>query len=292
MDTHTFSNRADGPVVVGTDGSAGAAPAVMWAAEEASARSRPLHIVHATDVHGWGGGMNADVIRLILDAAPDLVEKAAEQATGRFPELRATTTVSQDSATASLLQAAGNDGTVVVGSRGLGGFSALLLGSVGLSVVAHAQVPVVVVRNAERPSTGVVVVGVQDEADHDAVRFAAQTAGHRKASLRLLSAWSFVQYVESMAPMVQAVWEAAEAEASVSTRIIGSVRKEFPDLSVTADVARGASPAGALVEASSHADLLVVGTHKPTHPLGTALGRVTHAVLHHAHCPVAVIPRG
>ncbi|MEU4849133.1 universal stress protein [Streptomyces gilvosporeus] len=290
METHTFSNGADGPVVVGTDGSAGAAPAVLWAAEEAAARNRPLHIVHATGIDDWGGGLSSDAVRLILDAAPGLVDQAAKQATDRVPDLQVTTAVSQDSATVSLLQAAGEDGTIVVGSRGLGGFSALLLGSVGLRTAARAQGPVVVVRGAEQPSTGSVVAGVRDERDLDAVRFAATTAGHRKASLRLLSAWTYSQYAESMVPMVEAVREVAEAAATASARIVDSVREEFPDLSVTDDVVRVPSPAGALVEASAHADLLVVA-RKPRQPVGAALGRVTHAVLHHAHCPVAVIPR-
>ncbi|GAU69809.1 hypothetical protein SSP35_14_01430 [Streptomyces sp. NBRC 110611] len=291
MDTLPVSSSADGPVVVGTDGSAGAAPAVLWAAEEAAARHQPLHIVNGTNIDGWGGAMVPDAVRLILDRAQGLVDEAAKQATDRVPDLRVTTAVSRAGATASLLHAAGEDGTIVVGSRGLGGFSALQLGSVGLKVAARAQGPVVVVRGAERPSTGVVLVGVQDEEDLVAVRFAAVIAGRRKASLRLLSAWTFVQYLESTVPMVRSVREAAEAKASASTRIIGSVREEFPDLKVTDDVVQVPSPAGALVEASAHAGLLVVGGHKPTRPVGAPLGRVTHAVLHHAQCPVAVIPR-
>ncbi|WP_420709209.1 universal stress protein [Streptomyces sp. AS58] len=52
------------------------------------------------------------------------------------------------------------------------------------------------------------------------------------------------------------------------------------------------SPSGELVEASLHADLVGVGAHRPAHRVGRALGRVTHALLQHVLCPVAVVPRG
>ncbi|MFF4948782.1 universal stress protein [Streptomyces chattanoogensis] len=282
---------ADGPVVVGTDGSAEAAPAVLWAAEEAAARNQTLHIVHGTNIGGWGGELVPEAAQPIFDASSDLVDEAAKQATHRVPDLAVTTAVTRDSAARSLLDAAGEDGTIVVGSRGLGGFSALLLGSVGLKVAARAEGPVVVVRGPEQPAKGVVLVGVQDDEDLPVVRFAATTAARRKASLRLLSAWTLVQYLESTAPMFQAVREVAEAAATASSRIVGAVREEFPDLTVSDDAVQVPSPAGALVEASEHADLLVVGARKHPHAPGTSLGRVTHAVLHHAHCPVAVVPR-
>ncbi|WP_181690471.1 universal stress protein [Streptomyces sp. NBRC 110611] len=147
------------------------------------------------------------------------------------------------------------------------------------------------VQSSEQPAKGVVLVGVRDEDDLPAVRFAATLAGRRKASLRLLSAWTLLRYLESAAPVVQAVREVAEAAAAASTRILGEVREEFPDLTVGDDVVQVPSPAGALVEASGHADLLVVGARKHPHAPGTSLGRVAHAMLHHAHCPVAVFPR-
>jgi nucleotide-binding universal stress UspA family protein len=277
-------------VVVGTDGSEGAARAVVWAAEEAALRSRPLHIVHGTGIDPWGGHLSADTVQLILRTARGPVDDAAELARSRTPDLLVTTTVGKDSATGSLLRAAGEDGTIVVGSRGLGGFSSLLLGSVGLKVAGHASGPVVVVRGTVRPPAGVVLSAVRDEADLDAVRYAARSADRRKASLRLLSAWTLFQYAGSMVPMVDSVRAVAEEQASASTRIAKALHEEFPDLLLSEGVVKVPSPAGALVEASAHADLLVVGGHRPAHQVGASLGRVTHAVLHHAHCPVAVIP--
>lgn len=70
------------------------------------------------------------------------------------------------------------------------------------------------------------------------------------------------------------------------------IREEFPELTVSEESDKAVSVAGALVDASRHADLLVMGGRRAPHVLTPALGRVTHAVLHHAHCPVELIPRG
>ncbi|WP_327315796.1 universal stress protein [Streptomyces sp. NBC_01235] len=293
---------SEGPVVVGTDGSAAAARAVRWAAQEAAFRHQPLHIVCAVDLD-LAERLSAETTRRVREAARSLLGEAAAAASGRAPGLAVSTEIGREPAADSLLRAAASEApqapggtaaeaTIVVGSRGLGGFSALLLGSVGLTVAGQARCPVVVVRGTERPSSGVVVAGVRDEEDLEAVRFAGEAARRRKASLRLLSTWTYLQYVGSMAPMADVVRVAVEAEAAASTRMLGAVREEFPDLKVTEEVARVPSPAGELVAESLRADLVVVGARRRAHHTGRALGRVTHALLQHAHCPVAVVPRG
>ncbi|MFH8773686.1 universal stress protein [Streptomyces sp. NPDC017958] len=286
------------PVVVGTDGSAGAARAVLWAAQEAALRHQPLHIVCAVDLD-LAERLSADTARRVREAAQSLLAEAAAAASDRAPDLAITTEVGREPVADSLLRAASAVPhaehaavTIVVGSRGMGGFSTLLLGSVVPTLAGHARCPVVVVRGTEPPSSRVIVVGVRDESDLQAVRFAGETARRRKASLLLLSARTCFEYVRTMAPMADAVRRSVEAEAAASTRVLGSVQEEFPDLEVTEEVVRALSPAGVLVAASLTADLVVVGARGPAHHVGRALGRVTHAVLQHAHCPVAVVPRG
>jgi nucleotide-binding universal stress UspA family protein len=292
---------SEGPVVVGTDGSAGAARAVLWATQEAALRHQPLHIVCAVGLD-LAERLSDETARRVREAARSLLAEAEAAASGRAPGLAVSTEVGREPAADSLLRAAASTApqapgvstaavTIVVGSRGLGGFSTLLLGSVGLTVAGQARCPVVVVRGTKQPSNGVVVVGVRDEGDLEAVRFAAETARRRKASLRLLSTWTYLQYIATMAPMADAVRVTVETGAAASTRFLGSVREEFPDLEVTEEVVRVPSPAGELVAASMRADLVVVGARRPAHHVGRALGRVTHAVLQHAHCPVAVVPR-
>ncbi|WP_406481141.1 universal stress protein [Streptomyces sp. NBC_01615] len=282
-----------GPVVVGTDGSENAALAVRWAAVEAAARRALLHIVHATALDTWGGHRPDHAAQLVLDAGQDILDEAVARASDQVPGPRVTATLSRDSAPRALLGEAGANGMVVVGSRGLGGFSALLLGSVGLRVAARATVPLVVVRGAPEPvTTGVVLAAVRDERDLDAVRFAAEAADRRKASLRVLSTYAFYQYAGSMVPLLDDLTEIAEEQARAISRLLGPLRDEFRGLTVTVDVVRAPSAAGALVDASAHADLLVIGARRPAHAIGAPLGLVAHAVLHHAHCPVAMVPCG
>ncbi|WRZ88886.1 universal stress protein [Streptomyces sp. NBC_01007] len=283
-----------GPIVVGADGSEGAAPAVRWAAAEAASRGVPLRIVCATGLNTWGAELAPEsVVRRVYDIGLETVEHAAALAEDQAPGIRVTSKVSRDAAASALLSEAGDNSLTVVGSRGAGGFSALLLGSVGLRVAACATAPVVVVRSpAGHVTTGVVLVAVRDERDLDVMRFAAETADRHKASLRVLSAYTYYQYAGSMVPMLDDLTEVAEEQASSIARLVAPVRDEFPNLTVTSELVRTRSPAGALVDASAHADLVVVGARRLTHTLGTPLGRVVHAVLHHAHCPVVVVPYG
>ncbi|WP_371642317.1 universal stress protein [Streptomyces mirabilis] len=280
-----------GPIVVGADGSDTGARAVRWAAVEAAARGADLHIVHATALDAPGGHRPDYAARLVREAGQDILDEAVVQAVGQVPGLGVTSTLSRDSAARALLGEAGSDGMIVVGSRGLGGFAALLLGSVGLRVAACATVPLVVVRGEHEPvPTGVVVAAVRNERDLDAARFAARAAGRRKASLRVWSAYTFYQYAGSMVPMLDDVTEIAEEQASATARLVAPLRDEFPTLTVTVDVVRAPSVAGALVDVSAHADLLVLGARRPEHTIGAPLGHVAHAVLHHAYCPVAMVP--
>jgi nucleotide-binding universal stress UspA family protein len=283
-----------GPVVVGADGSEGAATAVRWAALEAACRGAPLHIVCATELDTLAADVPSESLaRRVLDAASATVESAVAVAEGEAPGIRVVPVVSRGAAAQTLLEAAGGNGLVVVGTRGSGGFSALLVGSVGLSAAAYATGPVVVVRGErDHVTTGVVLVAVRDERDLGALRFAAQTAVRHKASLRVLSTYAYYQYAGSMVPVLGDLTEVAEEQSSYANRLMAPVRDEFPGLTVTSDLVRAHSTAGALVDASAHADLVVVGARRAEHVPGARLGHVVHAVLHHAHCPVAVVPHG
>ncbi|MGW7369811.1 universal stress protein [Streptomyces sp. NPDC054841] len=293
MENSTTGASEFGTVVVGVDGSSHAAAAALWAAAEADRCAQSLHIVYATDTDSRGLYVLPEIIERIRDEGRELLQDTAARVTERFPGLRVTTELSRREPVATLHTAAGVHGTIVVGSRGLGGFSALLLGSVGLRVAAGARVPVVVVREAEeRAETGVVLAAVRDEVDLDCARLAARSAEMRKASLRLLSIWNLLEQVRNEDDLLldhvdELVRRRQHAVGDVADRI----REEFPGLPVTAHIDREASVAGALVEASRDADLLVMGGRRPPSVLGATLGWATHAVLHHAHCPVELVPR-
>ncbi|MET8509362.1 universal stress protein [Streptomyces sp. NPDC004787] len=78
--------------------------------------------------------------------------------------------------------------------------------------------------------------------------------------------------------------------APVPDDLADRIRAAHPGLVVTAHAESGGGAAGILIEASRGADLLVAGRGRRTLGLGRALGRVAHALIHHAHCPVEIVP--
>lgn len=139
-------------VVVGPDGSAESRLALEWAVAEARLRDGEVRAVTAWDFPAVAVGMEG----LIRD--PDVFPQAArhirKQALGRVEsgDVAVTGEVVQGNAVSVLLRAAADADLLVVGSRGLGGFTGLLLGSVSTQLVHHAPCPVLVVRT--RPVAG------------------------------------------------------------------------------------------------------------------------------------------
>ncbi|KOY56962.1 universal stress protein UspA [Streptomyces sp. XY332] len=281
-------------VVVGVDGSQPARVAALWAAKEAERRDRPLHIVYGADIDGRALYLSAETIERVRVNGRALLDDTAKAVSAEYPGLTVTTEFSRAGAVDSLHRAGGLHGTVVVGNRGLGGFNSLMLGSVGLDVAAAAMTPLIVVRGVDgTEETGTVLAAIRDEHDLLIARYAAKEAELHKAPLRLLHVWNVLQSVGEVVSMLDGVDEIASGHAEALQAVTDVVRDEFPDLEVQADAEKSISVAGVLVEASRHADLLVMGGRRVPGPLGLApnLGMATHSLLHHAHCPVLLIPR-
>ncbi|MFD7558711.1 universal stress protein [Streptomyces sp. NPDC059835] len=281
-------------VVVGVDGSDAARAAALWAAGEAVRRDRPLHVVHGADTEGRALYLSAKTIERVRVAGRKLLDDTAKAVAAAYPGLRVTTEFSRAGAVTTLHRTGGLHGTVVVGHRGLGGFQSLMLGSVGLGIAAIAENPVIVVRGIDdAEERGSVLAAVRDEHDLVCARYAAQEARLRKASLRLLHVWNMLDSVGNVVTMLDGVDEIAGGREGTLGALTEKIRDAFPGLEVQGDAEKSSSIAGALVEASHRADLLVMGGRRAPTPLGLGrnLGRVTHGVLHHAHCPVLLIPR-
>lgn len=282
-----------GAVVVGVDASPHARTAALWAAAEAELRGQSLGIVHAADIEGRSVLTSAETLQALWDTARDVLDETARAVREKFPDLVVTEELSRGDAVAGLRAAAGARGTIVVGSRGLGGFAALTLGSVGLGVAARTEVPVVVVRGeTDRPTTGVVTAAVHGTSDLDWLLIAAAEAQVRKASLRLLNVTNVLGYVGRFTTMLDSMGEITEEKVHETAAVADRVRKLYPDLTVTHDVETGTSVPGILVEATTLTDLLVMGARNRVLGSGAALGRVPHALLHHGHCPVQIVPPG
>ncbi|MFE1953131.1 universal stress protein [Streptomyces sp. NPDC059524] len=291
MDSEDRVKPRLGDVVAGVDGSPSARAAALWAAAEAVRRERPLHLVHAADTDRRALYTDADTLQDVREAGRDLLIDIAEAVAAEHPGLVVTRELSRQEPVAALRAAAGRGGTVVVGSRGLGGFAALLLGSVGLGVAARAEGPVVVVRGAEdRPRHGSVTAAVHDAEDLDWLPLAAAEAEARKSVLRLVSVWNVFAHVGEVATMLDDLDGTARKRVHAMKDLADAVRAVYPDLVVGHHVETGTSTPGILMQASDHTDLIVMGRGGRRLGVGPALGRVAHALIHHAHCPVQIVP--
>ena len=142
----------DGPVVVGIDDSPVSEAAIKEAFRQASLRSVPLVAVHTwtpLDVdalHGYGIDPD-EVTRMSQDAVEALAERLAGFASD-FPDVTIERKVIPEDPAKAVLDAAGDKASlIVVGSRGRGGFTGLLLGSTSQKVLREANAPVMVVRS-------------------------------------------------------------------------------------------------------------------------------------------------
>ncbi|WP_370415916.1 universal stress protein [Streptomyces fradiae] len=280
-----------GNVVVGVDGSPSARMAVLWAAAEADRRGRTLHLVHAADTDRRALFADAETIQAVREAGRDLLTETVSTVHERFPDLAVTKELSRQEPVAGLWAAAGHRGTIVVGNRGLGGFSTLLLGSVGMGVAARAEVPVIVVRgDGDRPESGSVTAAVHGASDVSWLLVAAAEADARKAVLRLVSVWNVLTHVGSVATMLDDLDEIARQRVHEIKALADRVSDFYPGLDVSHHVETGTSTPGNLVEATAHTDLLVMGREHRVLGAAPSLGRVAHVLLHHAHCPVEIVP--
>lgn len=202
--------------------------------------------------------------------------------------------VHEDAASA-LVGKGRNAFALVLGSRGLGDLAGLLLGSVSLAVAAHADCPVVVVRGGLEHRSGrfgSVVVGVEDgQGSGTAVDFAFREAHVRKCRLVAVHAWSVP--VGNPGPpgfSGYALQATGRPPAQVLADALRSPAERYQDVPVSSEVVEGPARR-VLLEAASGADLLVVGARRRHGHVGLQLGLVNHAVLHHAPCPIAVVPQ-
>jgi nucleotide-binding universal stress UspA family protein len=137
-------------IVVGVEGSPDSLRALDWAAEAARLRSAPLRIVHAYHVAGGPG-----TAALLDERAQAMLDAAVDRATALAPGIDVTAEVARgESAAQALIGRTNGAALLVVGSRGLGGFPGLLMGSVAEQCLRHASCPVVVVREPRPGRTG------------------------------------------------------------------------------------------------------------------------------------------
>lgn len=142
-------------ILVGVDGSEQSSAALGWAATEARLRNTRLRVVHAWQVPTLMVEVPLPEDVYTPEAAQKEVEEQVRTVLGEEPGLPIDVVVREDWPARSIIDEASGAEMVVVGSRGRGGVSGLLLGSVSAQVAHHAPCPVVIVRPpAEPPAEG------------------------------------------------------------------------------------------------------------------------------------------
>ncbi|MFD8193804.1 universal stress protein [Streptomyces wuyuanensis] len=283
-----------GTITVGLDGTDHASAAAAWAAEEAERRGSSLRLVHA-----WVW-RPTDVVYVGDRAAEEgwlrnMLDEARSRVVGRHPALDVTTELLVDDPVPALLAEAARADMLVLGSRGYGTLTGYLIGSVSLKVLRQTAGPVVMVGvpdSSTLQQDAEVVVGVEPGQIGDSVlEFAFSAAAERGATLRAVHAWS-VPTVLAWSPGSLYLVDEANGLDRINRDVLADTlrpwRDKYPQVEVIEHFEIG-SASEVLLSNSARAGLVVVG--RRSHEAGLRrLGPVTHAVLHHATAPVAVVP--
>ena len=289
-------------ILVGVDGSEGSDRALRWAVRTAVAWRASLQVIgvyanaHTTVAAPLYGVVSGDAV--LRQATEQVVLEAARQVAELAPDLSTTVCAVPGRPAAELAERARDATMIVVGSRELKAIGSAVLGSVSCRVVTKSAVPVIVVRGADtdagaidssgrwRPA-GAVVAGIDVGCNPDAVlRFSFEHASRVGVDLSLVTCAHLPEYIPEYwgpPPDPRTKVEIQQAEA------LAGWRQEYPDVPVSSWVVAAHAIEGLLEESAGQA-LLVVGARTHHAVLGSLLGSVSQGVLHHAHCPVAVIP--
>jgi nucleotide-binding universal stress UspA family protein len=281
------------PVVVGVDGSESALHAVRWAAEEAVRRGLPLRLVHvySTPVGLPGGLIEPAVVGDALrEQGRRWLEEARQEVAAVSDDLHPSQVLAAASIVPILVKESRTASLLVLGTRGLGGFAGLLIGSTAVLLAGRAECPMVVVRGEESVH-GPVVVGVDGlPTSEAAVAFAFAHASRHDADLIAVHALADpVAETLLLGHSEPPDFEPAQQRAheTLAERLAGWQEK-YPDVHVTRDVVRD-HPSAALLRHAEGARLVVVGTRGRGGFSGLVLGSTGQHLLHHAPCPVAVV---
>ncbi|WP_371797353.1 universal stress protein [Streptomyces sp. NBC_01718] len=287
---------AELPVIAAVDGSWRSYEALEWAARDAVRRGLPLTIVHVRPLNR----------RTSQEAQRREAEELLAEAVGRVaqvaPTLHTSTLAPMDFPAAALTALSEHASLLVLGSRGLGGFRSLLIGSNSLTTASMARCPVVVVHSGRAEEEGAeaaeaaegtfsdIVAGVAaDESSEAVLDFAFEAATTRPgARLRIVHGWTMFSSMLSGGPVFDRDAAAGAAERTLAELTAGRPEK-YPQVEVVQEPVHG-SASHTLVTASATAALTVIGRRKGGEELGFGLSPVAQTTLTHALGPVAVVP--
>jgi nucleotide-binding universal stress UspA family protein len=287
-------------VTVGVDGSEESLRAVEWAALEARRHAWPLRIVSAPAVmprmHAYHASP-AEIATALRGISARALDAAIIRSEEVAPGLPIDTGLLSGPPAVAVADSGADASMLVVGARGAGGFAAMILGSVSRYVAAWASCPVVVVREETTAVHREIAVGVRDPEDvTGTLAFAFEEAALRGADLVAVHTWYWLPTALPPSGPAGALLppDPAQISAEAARHLAAALEQwhgKYPEVRVRQDIVRG-HPARVLASYSARADLVVIGRHGHPAGPGPGIGSIQHAVLDHAHGPVAVVPSG
>jgi len=293
---HNGSSRIRG-VVVGFDGSPAAEVAADWGADAAAAHGLPLTLLTARP------DATAPVVTLGDEKSTDVIEpwlathlqSALDRITQAHPTLEVSSIIHPESPVDGLLMASVSADMIAIGSRGLGGFEGLLVGSTAMNVTPYAECPVVVLyvpdeltiaARAEARHPDSIVVGF--DGSHFAERalvFALQHAHVTGLDVVVVSVTAGPG-IEPPQPVTDFAELPEDAQEDLARA--AEIADDYPDVTISFLHTVG-RPAGVLIHEASGAKLAVIGSRGRGGFAQLLLGSVGLQMLIHAECPVALV---
>lgn len=294
-----MTSRGSQPIAVGIDGSPASFQALRWATKEASYRQVPVRAVHG-DVSTMSYVADMPVVsypdtyhHAVQRQVEQWLHKAVDIVGVEAPDVKVDTATRTGSARTVLIDESKTAQLVAVGSRGLGGFGGMLLGSVAVALCRHGHCPVAVLRGPDHGAAlaeGPVVAGVDGsrEGEH-ALRWAFEAASTRSVDLVAVHAWHDLVGGELWTrPQADDPRGAVHAdEERLLAETLAGWQEDYPDVAVRQVVAYG-KPHRILLEHASHAQLMVLGARGRGGFAGLLLGSTSQVLIHHCPCPVVV----
>jgi nucleotide-binding universal stress UspA family protein len=275
-------------ILVGVDASEDSVRAADWAASLAGSVNARLTVAHALDLPDVNPSARSAETTAHRERrhreGERILSRTTRRIADRHPGLPVDAELSERDPAQALAVLAQDADLLVTGTRGHGGFTGMLLGSVSNKLAAHATCPVVVVGVdvpfRTRPE---LVLGLAKDEDSAPIDFAFRVADLLGLSIRAVRAFEpQIAYGGYYAQTEPAVTEDLEA-------LLKPVRQQYPNVPVAIEPRQGV-PVPSLVQAAHGAQLLVVGSHRRRGPLSFGPGHIVHGLLSHSDTPVAVVP--
>ncbi|WP_235492353.1 universal stress protein [Leifsonia sp. Root112D2] len=279
-------------IQVGIDGSDASRAAVRWAVKRTvatgTASGGSLTLVHVVD-DDWGM-MGTRIMDALREDGKALVKREAEYARALAPEVAVETEILAGNPMWRLIDASGDAMMTVVGTHKTGFIQGRIFGSRSLQLAAAARSHVAIIPQASSREGRGIVVGVDSSvAGRAALLFAAGESRETRQPLVLVRARRPMKHSidieDSEANGGELDTQTALAELSNAEEIARSV---FPDIDVRLRNVQRA-PAEALLDASSQASALIIGSSRRTGPESMVLGSVSHDVLLNLATPTIVV---